>query len=55
MRKVLPLLEFNLLNQVKARKIPGVYGFLIEYLDILPTVLFAYESAGMGKLCTLLV
>lgn len=53
MRKVLPLLEFNLLNEARKEKIQGVYGFLIEFVDILPTVLFAYEMSGLNKLYTL--
>jgi chromosome segregation ATPase len=55
MRKRLPLLEFNLLNELRKRKINGVYGFLIEFLDININVCYAYEMAGLSKLCTLLV
>ncbi len=55
MKKALPLLEFNLLNQLRKEKVPGFYGFLIEFVDILPTVLFAFELSGLSKLCTLLV
>ena len=32
-----------------------MFGFLIEFLDIDPSVMFAYEMAGLSKLCTLLV
>jgi hypothetical protein len=34
MRKVLPLLDFNLLNELRREKIEGVYGFMIEFVEI---------------------
>jgi chromosome segregation ATPase len=51
----MPLLELNLLKELRKQKVQGVYGFLIEFVDIDPEVAFAYEIAGLNKLCTLLV
>ena len=55
MRKVLPLLDFNLLKEVERHKIEGVYGYFIEFVDINENLAFAYEMAGINKLCSLLV
>jgi len=35
--------------------INGVYGYFIEFVKIEDEVTFAYEIAGMTKLCSLLV
>jgi chromosome segregation ATPase len=35
--------------------VKGVYGYLIDYLKIDKNISFAYEIAGISKLCTLLV
>lgn len=32
LKKALPLLDFNLTRNLQALKIPGVYGYLIEFL-----------------------
>jgi chromosome segregation ATPase len=32
-----------------------VLGYVIEFVEIEPSVAFAYEMAGAGRLCTLLV
>lgn len=55
MRKVIPLLETNLLKELRKQKVPGIYGFLIDFVEIDPSVAFAYEMSGLSKLCTLLV
>jgi chromosome segregation ATPase len=44
-----------LLRELKKQKINGVFGFLLEFVEIDPSVAFAYEMAGAGRLCTLLV
>ena len=55
MRKSLPLLDFNLLKEAHRLKIKGVYGYFIEFVDINENLAFAYEIAGINKLCSLLV
>lgn len=51
----MPLLETNLLKELRKQKVPGIYGFMIEFVEIDPSVAFAYEMSGLSKLCTLLV
>ena len=48
------MIDLNFLDQLKMR-IQGVYGYLIEFLDIHPNVSFAYEMTGINRLCSLLV
>lgn len=51
----MPLLDFDFLALIRKQQLVGVYGYLIEFVDIDPNVSFAYEIAGLNKLCTLLV
>jgi len=51
----MPMMDFRLLRWLEENKVEGVYGYLIEHLQIVSSVAFAYEMAGLGKLCTLLV
>jgi chromosome segregation ATPase len=51
----MPLIDFGLLEYCRQQKIEGVYGYLIEFVKIDRNVCFAYEIAGMNKLCSLLV
>lgn len=51
----MPNLDFRLLKYLEENKVQGVYGYLIEFLQIDPNVAFAYELVGLSKLCTLLV
>lgn len=55
MKKMLPNLDFTLLDYIRQYKIEGVYGYFIEFVKIDPNVAFAYEIVGMNKLCSLLV
>lgn len=55
LKKVLPLLDFNLLKEVRKARIRGVYGYFIEFVEINEHLAFAYEIAGINKLCSLLV
>ena len=54
-RRILPMMDFRLLKWLEENKVEGVYGYLIEHLKIDSNVAFAYELAGLSKLCTLLV
>lgn len=55
LRKALPLLDLSLLRELRRQKVPGVLGYVIEFVEIESSVAFAYEMAGAGRLCTLLV
>ena len=51
----MPLIDLNFLDVLRKKKIKGVYGYLIEFLDIHPNLNFAYEMTGINRLCSLLV
>lgn len=54
-RKILPFVDFRLLDWLRLNKVEGVYGYLLELVRIDENVAFAYELSGMQKLGTLLV
>ena len=49
------MVDLRLRQWLEDNKVEGVYGYLIEHLRIDKEVAFAYELAGLSKLCTLLV
>lgn len=55
MKRFMPYLDFTLLDTLRESRVPGVYGYFIEFVKIDEDVSFAYEMAGMTKLCSLLV
>lgn len=38
----MPLLDISLLKELRKQKVKGVYGFLIDFLKIDSSVVFAY-------------
>jgi chromosome segregation ATPase len=49
------MVDLRLTQLLEQNKVQGVYGYLIEHVKIEKDVAFAYELAGLSKLCTLLV
>ena len=49
------MIDLRLKHWLRENKVQGVHGYLIEHLKIDKDVAFAYELAGLSKLCTLLV
>ena len=49
------MVDLRLTQLLDENKVQGVYGYLIEHVKIDKDVAFAYELAGLSKLCTLLV
>lgn len=49
------MLDLRLKAWLEEYNVKGVYGYLIEHLIVHHNLGFAYELAGLNKLCTLLV
>lgn len=54
-KRVAFLVNFDLLEHIRKRKVRGVYGYLIDYLEISEDVSFAYDIANRNKFFALVV
>ena len=49
------LVNFDLMAELKRQRIRGIYGYLIDYLQINGDVSFAYDMANKNKFFALIV